>query len=343
MAKRISEISLADIMPSSIAGDPQVKAMIAALDEELQSLSVDTRDAMIYIRVDELPERVLNVLGWSMHADFWDDRLAARAKRHHIKNSILTHMRKGTRDAIVNGLRMIGAEAEISAWHEYGGETPYHFRVDALVTDDTTGALGDEEVASLVREVIMHTKSERDVLDALRLGILLEDWAYETNDDIREDIELSPLYTLRDEIEHQGQVYGYRYRYTSRTRYGSRRTYGYGASYGGTLGTGRGVYGRSNERLSVLAMTLNGLTDTVVGAMQRYGNAAYGDGDYYGLAVSVVDGGIGLRISRRYRYGIHHKYSEGRPFGHWARCGGSDSIFGGGVIRYGHAEYAELV
>lgn len=342
MAKQITDISLADILPSSIASDPQVKAMVTALDGELQSLSVDTRDAIIYSRVDELPEKVLNILAWASHADFWDDRLGIRAKRYHVKNSILMHMRKGTRDAILNGLRMIGADAEISAWHEYGG-SPYHFRIDALITDDTTDALADEEVTSLVREVIDATKSERDTLDALRLGILIEDWLYRVSEDIKEDLRIEPLYTFSDSIDYPGQVYGYRHRYSAPVRYGSRRTYGLSAKYGGTMDERVIRFGKGWDAMSMLSLAISGFADTVSGALQRYGHAAFGEGDTFGPGPSVVDGGIGLRVSRQTRYGEHHSYSHGIEYGAGKRFGDADAEHGGGRLHYGFAEFSEIV
>ena len=48
MAKKIYELSLSDIIPPSIASDPQIQAMIAALDPELKSGSRDIREALIY-------------------------------------------------------------------------------------------------------------------------------------------------------------------------------------------------------------------------------------------------------------------------------------------------------
>lgn len=342
MVKDIYHASLADIMPPSVAGDPQIEAMIAALDDELRSLSIDTRDAMIYSRVDELPERVLNVLGWAVHADFWDDRLAIKAKRYHIKNSILMHMRKGTRDAIISGLRMIGAEAEISAWHEYGGENPYHFRIDALITDETTEALAEEEVTALVREVIDATKSERDTLDALRLGILLEDWVYRVNEDIVEELSLEPLYTFADSIDYPGQVYGDRHLYGAQVRYGPLHTYGTAAKYGGPMLSSTIRYGKGWEELALITV-LNGFKESVRGATQHYGHAEFGEGDVYGLDTSVVDGGIGLRVARETRYGAHHDYSGGITYGGGTRCGAQSADYGGGRQIYGYSEFTEVI
>lgn len=302
--------SLLKIIPPNLARDPQVLAMIEALDEELRPASLATREAMIYARVDELPERVLNVLGWCLHSDFWDDRLGIEAKRYQVKNSILMHMKKGTRSAIEMGLRMVGCEAEISAWHEYGGEEPYHFRIDALVRDETTAALMDDEVVALVREAIEHAKSARDVLDALRLGILLEDFVYRANADLLEELILDDLFVFSDAVDWPT------------LRAGPEHTAGWPLVASPVVTAGRhnvsGGYlygsllcGDSREDFSVLGLALTPFAEDARGATQKAGLAIAGWGDFAGPFNSAVDGGLGVSVCRVWRAGDHHALRSG--------------------------------
>ena len=64
MAKELEKISLRDIIPSSIAHDKNIQAIIKAIDPEFQKVSQDTREAFIISRVNELPENVIDLLAW---------------------------------------------------------------------------------------------------------------------------------------------------------------------------------------------------------------------------------------------------------------------------------------
>ena len=62
MAKNLHDLSLQDILPSSIRDDYQVYAAAKALDPELQGVSRDIRETLILSRIDELPEAVIDLL-----------------------------------------------------------------------------------------------------------------------------------------------------------------------------------------------------------------------------------------------------------------------------------------
>jgi P2-related tail formation protein len=175
MAKDIYSLSLRDIIPSSIASDAQVQAMIEALDPELQGVSFDTREALIYSRIDELPNALLDLLAWQWHVDFYEpERLSLESKRNLVKSSIPMHRKKGTKWAVEEVLRAIGIEPEITEWFEYGGE-PYRFRVNGMIRRPLSpGETWGGDTYSLARRAIMETKSERSWLDSLNLGILFD-------------------------------------------------------------------------------------------------------------------------------------------------------------------------
>ena len=162
MVKDIYGISLRNIIPPSIADDPQVQAIIDALDPELQSVSFDTREALIYSRIDELPEDVVDSLAWQLHVDFYELGLALEAKRGLVKTSILVHMRKGTKWAVQELCDTVFGETTVQAWFEYEG-LPYHFRVLTEANLPTTEAWKKFFYALEV------TKSVRDWLDAIQI------------------------------------------------------------------------------------------------------------------------------------------------------------------------------
>ncbi|MDR3280929.1 MAG: phage tail protein I [Synergistaceae bacterium] len=163
MAKDIYGLSLRDIVPSSIADDPQVRAIIDALDPELKSVSFDTREALIYSRIDELPESAIDLLAWQFHVDFYEPGYTSLdVKRGLVKTSILVHKRKGTQWAVQELCDIVFGDTRVSPWFEYGGE-PYHFNISIDATLPTREAW---EKFFLALEV---TKSVRDWLDAVEI------------------------------------------------------------------------------------------------------------------------------------------------------------------------------
>lgn len=163
MAKEIYGLSLRDILPSSLAGDPQIESIIDALDPELQSVSFDTREALIYSRIDELPEDVIDLLAWQFHVDFYEPLgMALEIKRGLVKTAILVHKRKGTRWAVQELCDTVFGETKVEPWFEYGGE-PYHFRVS---TEGRFPSEDDWKKFFLALEV---TKSVRDWLDSVQI------------------------------------------------------------------------------------------------------------------------------------------------------------------------------
>lgn len=163
MLKDIYGVSLRDIIPSSIASDPQVQAIIDALDPELGSVSFDTREALIYARIDELPEEVIDLLAWQFHVDFYEPGyLSLEIKRGLVKTSILIHKRKGTKWAVQELCRIVFGDTSVLPWFEYGGE-PYHFNISI------DASLPTEEAWEKFFLALETTKSVRDWLDAIEI------------------------------------------------------------------------------------------------------------------------------------------------------------------------------
>jgi phage tail P2-like protein len=159
----IKSLKLLDILPSSIAGDAQVNAMLPALDAELLSVTGSIREALISSRIDELPENVLNLLAWQWHVDFYEpEKLPVALKRNLIKSSILWHRKKGTLWAVKQILRDLGLEPTIREWFDIGS-APYTFGIDAVYKGNPAEAmtfLGDDTL-KLLRLAVEVTKPAR--------------------------------------------------------------------------------------------------------------------------------------------------------------------------------------
>ena len=169
MVKEFKTLSLLEILPESIRGDPQIEAAASALDAELQAVTADIKENLLISRIDELPERVLDLLAWQWHVDFYRPLgMDIDTKRRLIRESIAWHRIKGTPAAVEKVLAAAFVESWVEEWYEYGG-SPGYFRV--TISDVIT----DPEEQANILAAINSAKNERSWLDALRYLLVLKD------------------------------------------------------------------------------------------------------------------------------------------------------------------------
>lgn len=118
MSKQITGISFQELLPSSIAGDPTIANAAKSLDAEIQAVNRGINSVLLYSRIDELPDDILNLLAWQLDVDFWSIDLPIENKRDHIRNAIAWHKKKGTKWAVTESLKRSGYYAEIITYHD---------------------------------------------------------------------------------------------------------------------------------------------------------------------------------------------------------------------------------
>ena len=93
---------LIDFVPESIASDPEVVALCAALDPQMQAVSSAIVEAIILPRIAELEEPVLDAVAWGFKLDrlrVWDVATVAQ-KRTLLGRALYYLRRSGTPAAI---------------------------------------------------------------------------------------------------------------------------------------------------------------------------------------------------------------------------------------------------
>ena len=176
MARELLELSLLDILPSSIVGDPNVQAIAQAIDPEMRSVSQDIRETLILSRIDELSEPVVDLLAWQWHVDFYELARTLTMKRATVRGSIPWHRKKGTRWAILKALEMIGVKGTFIPWWEVPGAKPYTFAIEAEITSGFWSQLPNvEDVTGVIRRAIIESKATRSWLIDLKTIIKAEE------------------------------------------------------------------------------------------------------------------------------------------------------------------------
>ena len=148
-------------MPDSLKSDPKMLALGKAIAGELQENIRLARLAIVYPRIDELCDELLDILATDLHVDWYDDALPIGVKRHVIKDSIKVHKRLGTKYILEKTIRaLFFASFRIEEWFEYEGR-PYYFR---LVSNDLLP--NPQQLYDLIR-AIYELKNERSWLESL--------------------------------------------------------------------------------------------------------------------------------------------------------------------------------
>lgn len=130
----IYSVNFADYLPETLKRDPKMKALAAAVAKQMLGISAEIDNVLIYSRLDELPEELIDILAFDMHVDWYDYSYPLDIKREIVKNSVKVHKKLGTKYAVETALKNVYKDVGISEWFEYGGK-PYFFKINVNVSN----------------------------------------------------------------------------------------------------------------------------------------------------------------------------------------------------------------
>ena len=168
--KTLQDLLLQDIMPPNLLQDENIKNICEAIDPELKLITGASREALIMPRIDELDEKVIDMLAWQYHVDFYELADSLEVKRRLVKDSLKWHMKKGTRWAILHALEMLGIEAKYTNWYEFGGE-PFTFKIDAAVKPEYYEHSDHEKLIENIYRAVNESKAARSTMVQLNTNI----------------------------------------------------------------------------------------------------------------------------------------------------------------------------
>ncbi len=126
--KDIYSVNFADYLPEPLKQDSKMKALAAAVTNQMLDVSAEIDNVLIYSRINELPEELVDILAFDMHVDWYDYSYSLEAKRDILKDSVKVHKKLGTKYAIEKALGAIYPNTKIEEWFSYGGK-PFYFRI----------------------------------------------------------------------------------------------------------------------------------------------------------------------------------------------------------------------
>ena len=158
----ITKDNLMRTLPDVLRNDPEMCALAEVLADQLVQLTKDKERVIIYARIDELPEDMLDLLAKDFKVDWWDPNYTIDEKRETLKKSWYVHRRLGTVAAVETAISPIYQDTRIEEWFEYGG-VPYHFNLLIDLTYDNADPVKHQRVLDRVR----FYKNLRSYLDGI--------------------------------------------------------------------------------------------------------------------------------------------------------------------------------
>lgn len=149
-------------LPPALKNDPHMLALAQAIAEQLQAVTQEIRKNIIYARIDELDEQILDILAYDLHVDWYDYSYPVEVKRQTIKDSVKVHRKLGTKYAVETALGAVFPGAKVEEWFDYGGK-PYYFRIAADVPE--SGVTAEQQRRILER--VQFYKNLRSHLDSI--------------------------------------------------------------------------------------------------------------------------------------------------------------------------------
>lgn len=119
---------MTDLFQNSAKYNPETIATAYAIQVEKRRIMDRVHGTRTLALIDELPEKILDVLAVELRTPFYQDDFGIEAKRALIKDTLIFYTYMGTPEAVNRMLSAVFPGSYIEEWFYYGGE-PYHFQV----------------------------------------------------------------------------------------------------------------------------------------------------------------------------------------------------------------------
>lgn len=153
---KLRDGQITDLLPEKIAQDIETQCLSYAIKQEHQrllDLSDHTRTMSV---IDELPERILDILAVELRTPYYQESMNLTTKREIIKRTLLWHTKAGTPSAVEELVEIVFGQGEVVEWFNFteGEKIPGTF-------DIVTNARLTEDIASYFLSIIQRVKNTR--------------------------------------------------------------------------------------------------------------------------------------------------------------------------------------
>ena len=171
---KANDTEIYSILPYSIRNDQKVKDLCSTLDKVLMPLAEEAKMALVYSRIDVLPEDIIDLLAWQLHVDTYDTAAEISIKREQVRQSTSLHKKRGTPYAVRSAIEIVFSKSVLQEWFLYEGR-PYYFKVLLEVAPKTkeiyTELLRTISAAQNVRSWLEKIEAKADHQETLYVGM----------------------------------------------------------------------------------------------------------------------------------------------------------------------------
>lgn len=158
---KINDLKLTDIAAKSTLSDKTTKWIYESIDYVLKKRNELVKQRLDLIeRIYYLNEHELDLLLWEYHVEASFNEISLETKRKLILESLITHMKKGTKGAVENISNLLVGNTEIIEWYKYDG-VPGKFKIK------TTANTQNIDTFNKLINTINNTKNVRSHIDIL--------------------------------------------------------------------------------------------------------------------------------------------------------------------------------
>lgn len=172
----ITKESLMSSLPSVLANDTRLNALASAVADILSTRVTEVESLAFYKRIDELPERLLDILAYDFKIDWWSQQYSVDEKRKILKSNWHIHKMMGTKAAVERGISDIYDDTQVVEWFDYKGK-PYHFKVEIDASYQDTDPVKYNRVIEQIR-MYKNLRSILDSVEFVQRGTNATEYAY---------------------------------------------------------------------------------------------------------------------------------------------------------------------
>lgn len=161
----LRDLKLQQVIPPNLTQDEKVRHLAQSLDEIMRDVHVWADKLNYKLNLDDLPTEIIDHMLWEKHITWGEGLLLIenhQQKVELLKAAIELHRKKGTPYAIERVFSVLGLNAKLQEWFEYGSD-PYHFKVIVHVTERGIS----QELLKNLETLISFYKNVRSVLEVI--------------------------------------------------------------------------------------------------------------------------------------------------------------------------------
>lgn len=126
---KLKDAELISLLPPCIKNNADVQAISYAYRMAMKNIFQYSRWVMLYANIDEIPDRILDLLALEIRAQYYEESMKTEVKRDIIRKTIAWYVMGGTVYAVEEMTRTVFGEGNVVEWYQFGG-APGEFYIE---------------------------------------------------------------------------------------------------------------------------------------------------------------------------------------------------------------------